>query len=132
MVRLASGSGMSTDPSDSTYDFAPVPRQRPRDTPPPTPQPAPLGYRRIGPAETDPQQPQQTYKLSPAERIYYWLRRLGCAGIILVGAGWLLLMHWAHNTGIFANAIGFALIGVGFGLFLFSGPSDAEKRGYHF
>jgi hypothetical protein len=123
---------MSSDPSDSTYDFAPIPRQRPRDTPPPTPQPLPLDYLQVGPAQTQPQQPRQSNKLSASERVYYWLRRLGCAAIILLGAGWLVLMRWAQDTGIFANAIGFGLIGVGFGLFLFSGPSDAEKRGYHF
>jgi len=129
---------MSSDPSDSAYDLAPVPRQRPRNTPPPIPQPVPLAYRRIEPPSAPPappehpDQPQQIHKLSFSERIYYWLRRLGCAAIILLGVGWLLLMNHFHNNSIVAMSIGFGLIGTGFALFLFSGPTDAEKRGYHF
>jgi hypothetical protein len=123
---------MSPDPSDSAYDLAPVPRQRPRNTPPPIPQPVPLAYRRIAPAAPAPEQPQQTHKLSPSERLFYWLRRLGCAAIILLGVGWLLLMHRFQNNGIMAMGIGFGIIGIGFALFLFSGPTDAENRGYHF
>ncbi|MGD0389523.1 MAG: hypothetical protein ABSC42_11265 [Tepidisphaeraceae bacterium] len=126
---------MSPDPSDSAYDLAPVPRQRPRNTPPPLPQPVPLTYRRIEPAAVPPQQPeqpQQIHKMSFSERLYYWLRRLGCAAIILLGVGWLLLMNHFHNNSIVAMSIGFGLIGTGFALFLFAGPTDAEKRGYHF
>ena len=73
---------MSTDPSDSAYDLAPVPRQRPRNTPPPIPQPVQLTYRRIEPsAPPASPKPQEIHKLSPSEQLFYWLRRLGSASL---------------------------------------------------
>jgi len=123
---------MSTDPSDSAYDLAPVPRQRPRNTPPPIPQPVQLTYRRIE-SSTPPSsaEPQQIHNLSASERLFYWLRRLGSAAVILLGALWLLFV-FRLNPGIWTMIIGCGIIGVGFVLFIFSGPTDAEKKGYHF
>jgi hypothetical protein len=123
---------MSTDPSDSAYDLAPVPRQRPRNAPPPIPEPVQLTYQRIEP-KTAPQslEPKQIHKLSPSERLFYWLRRLGSVFIILLGALWLIFV-FLPDRGIWTMIIGSGLIGLGFTLFIFSGPSDAEKRGYHF
>jgi hypothetical protein len=123
---------MSTDPSDSTYDFVPVPRKRPRNTPPPVPKPVELTYRRIEPVSA-PQpveaEPEDIHKLSASEHLFYWLRRLGCLGIIGCGALWLIFIDHRSLAGM---VIGFFLIGIGFSLLLVAGPSSAEKRGYHF
>jgi len=123
---------MSSDPSDSAYDLAPVPRQRPRNTPPPIPKPVQLTYHRIEPSKPPPtSEPKQIHKLSPSEHLFYWLRRLGSAVIILLGAAWLFFVV-RPDPGIWSMMIGCAVIGLGFVLFIFSGPSSAEKRGYHF
>ena len=123
---------MSNDPSDSAYDLAPVPRQRPRNTPPPIPQPVQISYRRIEPAAAPvpiPRQPNQVRKLSTSEWLFYVLRMLGCVAVIGLGALWLIFIDHHSLAGM---VIGFFLIGIGFSLFLFAGPSSAEKRGYHF
>jgi hypothetical protein len=124
---------MSNDPSDSTYDFVPVPRKFPRGTPPPIPQPKPLQYRRIEPAAAapvpPPEQPKQVHKLSSSEWLFYLLRMLGCVGLIGLGVLWLVFIDHRSLAGM---VIGFFMIGIGFSLFLFAGPSSAEKRGYHF
>jgi hypothetical protein len=122
---------MSSDPSDSAYDLAPVPRQRPRNTPPPSSEPVQLTYQRIEPRTPPSPEPKQIHKLSPSERLFYWLRRLGSVFIILLGALWLIFV-FLPDRGIWTMIIGSGLIGLGFTLFIFSGPSDAEKRGYHF
>jgi hypothetical protein len=122
---------MSSDPSDSAYDLAPVPRQRLRNTPPPISEPVQLTYQRIEPRTPPSPEPKQIHKLSPSERLFYWLRRLGSVFIILLGALWLIFV-FLPDRGIWTMIIGSGLIGLGFTLFIFSGPSDAEKRGYHF
>ena len=123
---------MSSDPSDSAYDLAPVPRQRPTNTPPPIPTPVQLTYQRVEPLTPRPSaEPEQTHKLSASEHLFYWLRRLGSAAIILLGALWLFFVI-RRDPGIWSMMIGCGVIGVGFVLLIFSGPSDAEKRGYHF
>ena len=127
---------MSTDPSDSTYDFVPVPRQRPRGTPSPPPKPVELGYRRIeppapvqAPTPLPKSEPEVVQKLSRSEILFYWLRRFGC--LALIGAGILWLVFIDHRS-LAGMVIGFFFIGIGFSLLLFAGPSSAEKRGYHF
>ena len=123
---------MSTDPSDSAYDLAPVPRIRPRGTPSPPPEPVQLAYRRIEPvvpAAPVPEQPKQVHKLSTSEWLFYVLRMLGCVAIIGAGILWLVFIDHHSLAGM---VIGFFLIGIGFSLFLFAGPSSAEKKGYHF
>ncbi len=124
---------MSTEPSDSAYDLAPVPRQRPRNTPPPIPEPVQLTYQRIEPKTPTQQspEPKQIHKLSASEHLFYWLRRLGSLMIILLGALWLIFV-FLPDKGIWTMGIGCGLIGLGFALLMFSGPSTAEKRGYHF
>jgi hypothetical protein len=123
---------MSTDPSDSVYDFVPVPRQRPQGTPPPLPEPVQLTYERVQSAAAPATpQPKLVNQLSASERMFYWLQRLGSALIILAGAAWLYFV-FLPDKGLWTMLIGCGLIGLGFALFLFSGPSDAEKRGYHF
>lgn len=123
---------MSTDPSDSVYDFAPVPRQRPRGMPPPIPKPVQLSYERAEPAAAPvAPKPKEVNQLSASERMFFWLQRLGCGLIILAGAAWLYFV-FLPDKGLWTMLIGCGLIGLGFALFLFSGPSDAEKRGYHF
>jgi hypothetical protein len=123
---------MSTDPSDSAYGLAPVPRQRPRNTPPPIAEPVQLTYRRIEPTTPPPSpEPKEVRKLSPSERLFYWFRSLGSVVIILLGALWLIFVY-LPDRGIWTMVIGCLLIGLGFALFMVSGPSSAEKRGYHF
>ena len=123
---------MTSDPSDSAYDLAPVPRQRPRNTPPPIPQPVQLSYQRIEPsAPPPPPEPKEIRKLSLSERLFYWLRSLGSVVIILLGALWLIFVY-LPDRGIWSMVVGCVLIGVGFAFFMVSGPSGAEKRGYHF
>lgn len=121
---------MSADPSDSTYDLVVPPRQ-PLPVQPP---PEVIPYRRVAPAE--PVKPQKkevpARKLTFTERLFYWGRMLGALSVVMAGAVWLLIMHHYHEDGISAMFVGFVLIGIGFALFLVSGPSDAEKRGYHF
>ena len=122
---------MSTDPSDSTYDLV-IPPSRNLPVQPP---PQVIEYRRVAPAQ--PVAPvkkkeEPPRKLTFSERLFYWLRMLGCLFLILVGAGWLVLMHHFDNLTLISMGIGFGIIGVGFALFLFAGPTDSEKKGYHF
>lgn len=126
------GEIMSSDPSDSTYDFVPVPRKFPPGTPPPLPKPVPLQYRRVGstaaPAAAT-SEPSVKHTLSFSEKVYYWLRRLAAVVVIGLGAAWLIFIPYRS---IMSMSIGCGLIGAGFAMFLFAGPTDAEKRGYHF
>jgi hypothetical protein len=122
---------MSTDPFDSTYDLVVPPRQNLPVQPPPQV----ISYRSIAPAE--PIKPAEKIeepprKLTLSEWLFYWFRMLGAFCVILAGAAWLIVMHHFHEDGLSAMFIGFVIIGIGFALLLFSGPSDSEKRGYHF
>jgi hypothetical protein len=124
---------MSSDPSDSVYDLVIPPSQNLAVQPPAEV----IEYRRVTPVQgAAPIQPVKTEKpsrkLTISERVFYWLRALGCLCIILAGAGWLVLMHHFDDLTLISMGIGFGAIGVGFACFLFSGPTDSEKKGYHF
>jgi hypothetical protein len=125
---------MSTDPSDSTYDLVVPPSQKL----PVQPAPQVIEYRRVVPAQpvasqTVPQKKEEpSRKLTFSERLFYWLRMFGCLCLILIGAGWLVPMHHFDDLTLISMGIGFGIIGVGFAFFLFAGPSDSEKKGYHF
>jgi hypothetical protein len=121
---------MSSDPSDSVYELVLPPRQNLPVTPPPEV----IEYRRVIPAQpvAPPKKEEPARKLSMSERLFYWLRMFGCLCIILAGCGWLVLMHHFDNLTMISMGIGFGVIGAGFAMFLFAGPTDSEKRGYHF
>jgi hypothetical protein len=125
---------MSTDPSDSTYDLVVPPSQKLPVQPPPQV----IEYRRAIPAQpVAPQTARQKKeepprKLTFSERFFYWLRMFGCLCLILIGAGWLVLMHHFDDLTLISMGIGFGIIGIGFAFFLFAGPTDSEKKGYHF
>jgi hypothetical protein len=125
---------MSADPSDSAFDLAPVPRKYPH--PRQAQKVVPLEYRPAPPeappiAAVDPaaEEKNTTYKLSTSEYLLYVLRMLGCLGLIGLGALWLIFVDHRSLAGM---VVGFFFIGVGFSLLFFAGPSDAEKKGYHF
>jgi len=121
---------MSTDSSDSAYDLAPVPRERPRSSPPPIPEPVPLTYeRKVVMEPPAPVKSEPARKLSASEHLFYWLRRLGCVAIMGLGALWLIFID---HSGFWGMTIGCAIIGIGFALLVVAGPSVSEKRGYHF
>jgi hypothetical protein len=68
-------------------------------------------------------------RLSATEHLFFWLRRLGSLLIVAAGAAWLIFVDHDGFLGIF---VGCVIIGVGLGLLIVAGPTDAEKRGYHF
>jgi hypothetical protein len=114
---------VSDESPDAEYDLAPIPKPVRPVAPP---KPPPLAYQRVVPldpvaVESVPPMPRNT--LSGAEKAGYLLKMLGSLGII--GAGVLVVFF-------FSMWIGFAVVGLGVAYFIFSGPSDAEKRGYHF
>jgi hypothetical protein len=94
-----------------------------------------LSYQRAEPVKSAPRPVEKldevSRQLSASEQLFYWLRRLGSLAIIGAGALWLIFV-FLPDKGIWTMGIGAGLIGLGFALLMFSGPSSAEKKGYHF
>jgi len=120
---------MPEDPHDSTYDLA-VPPPAPVEEQQPAPEPLVLEYHYREPPPPPPPPMTPTNKLSLEEKLWFWLRAVGSVCLILMGAAWVYFVppiDWVMVWGI-----GGLLIGGGIALFMFAGPTDAEKRGYHF
>jgi hypothetical protein len=114
---------MSDETPDAEYDLAPI--QKPvRPVPQPKP-PTVLAYQRaepLQPVQADvPPAPKNV--LSASEKAGHWLKYLGSTAIILIGVA---------LTRYFSMWIGFTVVGLGIAYLMISGPSDSEKRGYHF
>jgi len=119
---------MSDNSFDSTYDLI-IPPLPPSAV---TPEPQVIPYRRVEPATPPgpPQPPMEPMnKLSAEERLWFWLRRVAALCVILIGAGWL---YFIPLRGLVTWGIGFGLVGAGLAMLMFAGPTDAERRGYHF
>ncbi len=114
---------MSDESPDAEYDLAPIQKPvRPISKPKPPPV---LAYQRaepLQPVQADlPAAPKNV--LTASEKAGYWVKILGSLAVIGLGIAlvWYISM-W----------IGFAVVGLGLAYLMFSGPSDSEKRGYHF
>jgi hypothetical protein len=117
---------MSDESSEAEYDLAPIPRPVRPVRPIEQIKPPTLAYQRPVPLNPIPAQsvaPTPRNVLSREEKVAHLLKILGSLGIIGVG----LITVW-----FFSMWIGFTVVGLGAASLIFSGPSDAEKRGYHF
>jgi hypothetical protein len=113
---------MSDESGESEYDLAPLPPQAVQPVAPDRPRV--LSYQRATPEAVTPVEgAEPAYKITASERAYYWLRSLGALGIVVCG----LLLCWFISLWI-----GFGIVGLGACLFVFAGPTDSDKRGYHF
>jgi hypothetical protein len=117
---------MSDEASEGEYDLAPIPRPKHPATSPKPIGPPVLSYQR--PVPLDPVQPNQDVPtprnvLSKSEKAYHWIKAGGA--LLIIGVGVLVVFF-------ISMWIGFAVVGLGAFYLMFSAPSDAEKRGYHF
>jgi hypothetical protein len=115
---------------DDQYDLSP--------DPPPIKQPVILPSKR-GTLLQPIQDLDVPKRFTWSERWFYILRRL--VGIPLIVAGGWWMWHCANfgpslsilpGTGAFAIGIGAVPIAFGLILLFYGGPSDSEKKGYHF
>ena len=119
-----SGEEKLTDESpDAEYDLAPIQKPvRPVSRPMPPPV---LAYQRVVPLQplqpVSPPAPKNA--LSASEKAGYWVKIIG--SLAMIGIGIALVFF-------FSMWIGFGVVGLGLAYFMLAGPSDSEKRGYHF
>jgi hypothetical protein len=63
-------------------------------------------------------------KMMFSDRVYYWLVSLGGLAVVAAGVG----IIWLGISG----KLGGALIGLGLGIFVAGGPTQAARNGYRF